>query len=348
MTQCQNSLTVISSRARIGYTLFVLMFLVALQFNTAFAQVNPLVNQPSTNFYQARGTSVKVSWSVEPTKVPEGGDITATLTIVGATNPKEIVRPDLKKLPEFQTQFVITDAGTSLGADAADVKFTYRLKPRNRSVNQVPELEFHYFNPAAPAGKKQFPLTKATRVPITVVEAPKLEPPPEAMTEPDALFIVATGPQLLDTPPLEPVWWMLLAAGLLGPCGAIVWYVTWRRLFPDAARLTRLRRSRAARRACDAIRKAGRTADPPATVAAAVLAYLRSRFLLPPGAATPGEIESALCELGVSTADGAATGDFFRACDAARFAPSDNDLSLAGEAEALLARLEVMEGSCTT
>jgi hypothetical protein len=131
---------------------------------------------------------------------------------------------------------------------------------------------------------------------------------------------------------------------MLGPLVAGGWYALWRRMYPDAVRLARMRRSRAARRAVDGIRRAGRSPDPPGTIAAAVLGYLRARYPLPPGAETPGELGDALRAAGLPDAEADAAVGFFRRCDEARFAPpGDTGLSLAAEAEALVARLEAWE-----
>ena len=92
---------------------------------------------------------------------------------------------------------------------------------------------------------------------------------------------------MLGGEPFVPAGWAWLVAALAGPVAALGWFLVWRRVFPDAARLARLRRSRAARRAADAIRRAARTPDPAATIAGALLGYLRTRFPLPEGAATP-------------------------------------------------------------
>ncbi len=102
-----------------------------------------------------------------------------------------------------------------------------------------------------------------------------------------------------------------------------------------------MRRSRAARRAGDAIRHAHRAPDPPAAIRAAVLGYLRARFPLPPSATTPGEIDSALAETGLEPEQVEAVVEFLRACDAERFDPgSAANGSLAADASALVARLE--------
>ena len=102
-----------------------------------------------------------------------------------------------------------------------------------------------------------------------------------------------------------------------------------------------MRRTRAARRATDAIRRSSRAPDPAGAIAAAVLGYLRARFPLSPAAATPIEIGAALTELGLHSSESDAVADFFRACDAARFAPpGEVCTSLEIAADALVTRLE--------
>jgi len=310
---------------------------------SAIAQEIPLVGQPTEDFYGAAGSGVKVAWNVEPKQVPEDGEIVATLIISNASNPTKITRPDLKKLAAFSDRFVITDnADPKVPDGATDVRYSYRLRPRNRQTDHVPTLTFYYFNPAAPAGK-QFKLTNTGRaIPITVTAAPPKPPPtPIPLAEADHLFVIATGPALLSRGSGALGNWAWWGVGLAGPLIALGWYAAWRRLYPDAQRLAKIRRSRAARRAVDAIQRAGHAADPPAAIAAATLHYLRARFPLPPGAVTPSEIGDALGELGMPTADREAVAGFFRKCDAARFSPSsDNAMSLATDARALVALLE--------
>ncbi len=324
--------------------LFTLTLFFASQSQSLAQDEAPLTNRPEENFYHAQGSSVKVAWQVSPTTVTEGGELTATLVITGATNPKRIVRPDLKKLAEFQSRFIITDtADPKPDPGAKEVRFSYQLQPQRRSVNQVPALLFYFYNPSAAVGKKQFPSTTAASVPITVTEAPKAAPPPIPLHEPDYLFAIATGPSVLERPTSFTGVWPWLAVGLGGPVLALAWFVAWRRVYPNTMRLASKRRSRAARRAIDIVRRANRANDPPAVIAAAVLDYLRMRYPLPPGAATPGEIAAALRNLNVPDDECALAGELFRSCDAARFAPAgDREASLAADAEAVVARLEAL------
>jgi len=106
--------------------------------------------------------------------------------------------------------------------------------------------------------------------------------------------------------------------------------------------MARLRRSRAARRALDAIRRAARSPDPAATIFSAVMGYLRARFPLAPSVATPAEVATALVEYGVPEDECNKVIDHLRACDAARFAPaSGDDPTLAITAIELVTLLEV-------
>lgn len=334
------------SAARLPIALLALFYSPCVPTELRAEEEIPLTDRPKDlqegiNFFQAWGRNVRVAWSVDRRTVPEDGELTATLTIaiVDARNPQRIVRPNLKKLREFETRFLITDRNDpATRDDASEVKFSYLLQPRNRAVDEVPALEFYYYNSTAPV-RSQFKLAIAARVPITVTAAPKREPPAIPLQEPDWLFATAQGPQVLEKPASIAGFWPWVIVGLAGPLGAALWFLAWQRIYPDAGRLARMRKSRAARKALEAIRQAGRASDPPAAIAAAVLGYLRTQFPLPPGAVTPGEIETALHEH--AGGDCQAIASFFRAADAARFASSsDHGISLVSLAEELINRLE--------
>jgi hypothetical protein len=304
--------------------------------------------EPTKDYYGAHGTKVVVKWDLNRVTVPEDDHLIATLVVEGATNPHEIVRPDLRKLPAFTDRFRrIEDVpGQPVAVTAKSVSFAYRLYPWNTTVDRVPALLFFFYNSRAPEGPLQYPQTKAQGVLITVMPAIAKTAPSSAIpiVAPESHFEVATGPDVLDREPFTPgpgTWLLLLT---LGPLLAGGWYVVWRRVYPDAVRLARMRRSKAARRAVDAIRRSGRSPDPPGTIAAAVLGYVRARYPLPPGAETPGELGDALRTAGMPSPEADAAVGFFRHCDEARFAPpADTGLSLAAEGESLIARLEERE-----
>jgi hypothetical protein len=318
----------------------VFVFFFILHPSSFILSKQPALFEPGEHYYKAEGFSVRVKWEVPVTKVEEGRDLSATLVVTGATNPTKVVKPDLKKLRAFD-HFTVTDVPEAARTESdKEIRFAYKLRPRNRSVTQVPALEFKFRSLAAPPGKNPFRLTRAESVDITVTE-----PPPKPITpmfEADRLFEIATGPGVLRVP-FTPCRWAWGAAALFGPLAALAWYLAWRRVYPDAAKLARLRRSRADRRATEAIRRSGRSADPPAAIAAAVLGYLRAHFPLPESAVTPSEIAEALTEVGVPEVAAEQTADVFRACDRARFAPpGDRGASLAHDAETAITRLEAL------
>jgi hypothetical protein len=182
------------------------------------------------------------------------------------------------------------------------------------------------------------------RGPAIKVTAARPRPSPAIpLNAPDHLFEVATGPLILGEP-FNPGAWAWVVLLLAGPLVAVSWFVVWRRVYPDAARLARLRRTRAVRRVNDAICRAGRTADPPAAIEVAILGYLRTRFPLPPGAETPPEVREALVSAGLPVPAADDVEAFLRRCDEARFAPTrDAATSLGPDTAALVARLEGVE-----
>lgn len=300
------------------------------------ARAQPTLFEPEKHYYKAKGVGVSVKWDVPTPNVQEGRDLAVTLVISRVQNPAEVVRPDLGKLPAFAERFEVAKGAPPPAINGTELRFTYTLRPRSRTVDQVPALDFYYFNPAAAVGKSQFRLTRADSVPIRVSAPPPK--PATPLTEPESLFAL---PAVPGDSAFAPCGWAWGAAALFGPLAAGAWFLVWRRVYPDAARLARLRRSRAARRAIDGVRRAARTADPPAAIASAVLEYLRTRFPLPESAVMPSELEAALREVNVPEVLAREVADVFRACDRARFAPpNDSGLSLAADAEAAVVRVE--------
>ncbi|HEY3788158.1 MAG TPA: hypothetical protein VGL71_04845, partial [Urbifossiella sp.] len=313
------------------------------------ASAQPEFFEPTQGFYKARGAGVSATWSLDRETLPADGVLTATLTIRGATNPQEIVRPDLAKIRDdeghlpYSERFQIEDVpGQPTSANAREVTFVYRLRPRNEHVDKLPSLGFYY-----DTGKKvgnPFQKTWAKGPKLTVTAAAKPKPAALPLDAPDRLFAIETGTHLLESEPFATSWIAWLLVFSMGPLMAAAWYAIWRRIYPDGVRLARLRRNRATRRALEAIRRAGRSADPAAALAAAVIGYLRTRYPLTPGVETPGEVGESLRDPLAGTPDLIENiVDFLRHCDEARFAPfGDNSLSLSAGAELLITRLEVV------
>jgi hypothetical protein len=190
-------------------------------------------------------------------------------------------------------------------------------------VTEVPSLPFVYFNPYLRTNHKGFQVIYTDPIPLRVLPHETVQVPVRA---PESAFVLATGPAVLErqtswTPPGIGTSAALL---LTPPAACVVWYLCWRRLYPDAARQASQRRSRAARRALQMLRAARRIdAEPRAERTAAILTgYLQERLDLTIAEPTPREVAVLFAERGCSPAVTAHAVHLFEACDRARFLPA--------------------------
>jgi hypothetical protein len=299
------------------------------------------VERQTEHFYNALAAGskgVQVEWAVDTPTVPVNGELILTLIVRHAANPHELVKPDLRTLGEFTDRFQVLDRNDPQAPPgAAEARFTYGLRPRSTDVKDVPSLRYVYFRRVGDGWK---PFTTFARSVPVVVTAPAAKPTatvPVPLDAPEEFFTLAE----YHPPTANPgrFGWLLPVAAV--PVAVVVWVQLWRRLFPDAVRLAKLRRNRAARLALDRLRKARTSADPAGAAASAFRGYLSARFGMPPAAQTPAEVSAALCAVGCPpdrTADAEA---FLRACDAARFTPTpDGGVSLTMQAESLVTEWE--------
>ena len=200
-------------------------------------------------------------------------------------------------------------------------EFDYQLRPLSPSVADIPGFAFTWFQPPpVPGLRGRFPTTFADELAVKV-ESPKETAPPTALQAPESFFRIATGPAVLRDESLARLPGLpVLTLYLFGPPAlAAGWYLAWKRRYPDAARQARIRQSRAAREALLAL---GLTkAATPERVTAIAAVYLRHRFGLPAAEPTPAEVLEHLEEAGAPVPLAERAAEFFRACDAARFAP---------------------------
>jgi hypothetical protein len=297
----------------------------------------PPVRGRPLNFSEGVG-SFEVLTEAKPTELRLGQTLTLTVRVT-ATGPVQQPprRPDLRELAAFQEHFFIENLPGSddepMSADAAKKRweFAYRLKPRDTRVNAVPSLAFIFYKPAASPRRGQFQTRYAPAIPLTV-KPPETDTAPTdgpkdiaSLQAPESVYRLVEGPAVLARPPAwafaGPV---LTGAVLLGmPMLCVAWYVTWRRRYPDAVRRLRQRRSQAARRALKALDALPRQGleEQARQAAGIVTLYLRERIELPAATPTPEEAARHLRQAGLSAVATGAVAEFFRSCDAARFAP---------------------------
>lgn len=295
------------------------------------------VERQTEHFYNAVATKkVEVAWSADPATVPRDGEVMLTLTVRNAANPHELTRPNLAAMDAVTKLFQVIDRVDPPAArDAKEVRFTYTLRPREVGAAVVPALKYVYYRSDFADGDR-FQTTYAKALTVTVTPpAPKVSPasPAVPLEAPEEFFKLAEDSHRFRVP--GRFGWLLPVAAI--PVVVAGWVIVWRWVFPDAARLAKLRRNRAVRRALDQLRSARESPDPAGGAAGAFRRYLVGRYGVPSTAQTPSEIAAALEELGEPTERVNDAAAFLRSCDATRFAdPGDNGVSVAAQAEALI------------
>jgi hypothetical protein len=333
------------STERRGHLLVAVPFLCSALFilhpsSFILSQEVPLVGRPADLPFSEASGWFTASASAHPTILEAQAPLTLTLT-VRATHPDRMRRPpqriDLRELPRFASAFHIEDVtdGQKANKSASTWEFVYRLKPRNQQVPEVPSLPLAFYNPDILSPEKRFqvvytdPITLRVLPPKTVVQE---------VDAPEEVFVLASQPGLLD----EDTPWALPGAAaltilLLGPALVCAgYYVRWRRRHPDAALLAQRRRSRAARLALAAVRKA----QAPEGVVSAVVGYLRQRLGLAGAEPTPAEVAALLRAQGYPSEVAGQAERFFEAGAAARFRPGHPSAGLTAEAAALIWAVE--------
>lgn len=234
-------------------------------------------------------------------------------------------RPNLQLIAGYAESFHIEEAESPerrVGENSWE--FDYRLKPRSTDVTEVPELPFYYFDPAVDPNRYQ--KTFADALPLTVTaantEGPAVIVPPLPVG-PETLYSVAPADRVLRSgaESILPPWWVAALGLALPPLGCGLAWVAWRRLYPDAARRARIRRSQAAERALQRLKQLdGRATEEHAQQLEQTLTgFLHRRFDLQIESPTPTEALLHLGTFGISLELMAQVRAVYQSCAAARF-----------------------------
>jgi len=289
----------------------------------------PVVGRPDGVPFSEASGEFTIQASAEPTTVVVEQPFTFTVT-VRATGRVKVRKPprriDLHTVSAFEDNFYIEDLpDPPRHRNTRDVwVFRYQLKPRRLDVQEVPDFPFVFYRPdlTTIAPEKRFQRSYTDSIPLQVRPAERVA---VALQAPEAIFQLARGPDLLAqqqpwTPP-GPLGWTLLLG--VPPVIGVIWYLCWQRLYPDAARLARHRRSRAALRALELLKPAGRQPAPAAAALStrAVVQYLRQRLDLHIVEPTPAETARHLGHLAFPPALVEQAEALLRSCDAVRYGP---------------------------
>jgi hypothetical protein len=285
----------------------------------------PPVGRPSDLPFSEASGWFEVQTHAEPTIVEAETPLTFTV-FVRAVRPtrQPPQRLDLRQLPGFDKRFYIEDPSEEANRpDEKTWEFVYRLKPRRTDVTEVPSLPFVYFNPYLLTASKGFQVIYTDPIPLSVLPHESVQ---VAVQAPENAFVLATGPAVLERQTLwtPPGIGTSVALLLAPPAGCFIWYLCWRRLYPDAARQASQRRSRAARQALQLLQAARRlNAEQRAErTAALVTGYLQERLELDVAEPTPREIAVLFGQRGCSPALTEQGVRLFETCDRARFLPT--------------------------
>jgi hypothetical protein len=309
----------------------------------------PALGQPAY-FNGAIGT-FQVSASVEPATVQAEDPLIYTVRITAPAPPQRPPqRPHLAAFPAFGKNFYTEDVGPPAGdhPNPTTWAFRYRLKPKDVQVREVPAFPFVWYKPGVVPPRLGYQTAYVPAQPLTVLPREEVQNPASDLASlgaPELALELVMGDAVRQS-------WnvgqapnpLVLILGLLVPPAACVgWYRAWRRHYPDAARLARRRRSRAARQAMKALRPAILPAGEIQVrhVARVVTRYLQDRLGLETEEPTPEEIADRLCRSGLDGHLVEQARGFFEACVAVRFGLfSSSQRAWAEEAKRLIQTLE--------
>jgi hypothetical protein len=289
----------------------------------------PIVHRPA-NFSGAIGSHLEVTMRAEPRTLQAEDPLTLTVAIKGTGSLEKLPRPDLRQLPDFAKRFQIDNGGDRYLPREQTREFDYRLKPRSTGVRQIPPLPFVYFKPGVIPDYMGYQTALAPAILLTVkprgvVAANEIQGDRPPLSLPDAVYQLTEGAAVLraESPLAFPSPWLLAGLLLAPPVLCLVWYSAWRRAYPDAARVARQKRSRAAQHALKALGGLSKLTDEQqAYRAEAVLAeYLRERLDIAVALQPPVQVAAQLSQAGFATSLVREIAEFFAACTAARFAP---------------------------
>jgi hypothetical protein len=256
-------------------------------------------------------------------------------------------RPELDRESSFKESFDVEAPEPASKKDGNVWEFYYLLKPKSESVKEIPELPFSFFDPRFRDDSRGYQEATADPVPLTVtpavIEPPVVKGQRDTNNYPETIRQVAEDDEVLrrQHPWSPPSLGWLIALLALPPIAALTWLGIWRRLYPDAARLARLRRSQAARDSLKALQNTGGEQQAERVAGIATL-YLVRRFDLAVTSPTPGEVEAHLRGVGLPDELRQQTTALLQTCDALRFSamPAAVSGSLVETARELILALE--------
>jgi hypothetical protein len=337
----------------IQFSILLLLLVSLTPVRAAVSAEPPLVGRPTHAPFSGAIGSFHPTVGATPTELQAEDPLLFSIRLT-ADGPvwQAPTRPDLRELPAFAERFFIEDVATPDESPSGRQgwEFVYRLRPRSPAVRAIPSFPFVYFQPGMLPAAKGYMTRWAPSIDLRVrprdeVKWSDVEASRPPVSAPATVFEFVDGDQVIrrEKPEAVPGAAVLSVIAIGPPLACLMWFMVWSRVYPNAARRARQRRSRAARLALKQIRAAARL---PANeqiecVARVVADYLRQRFDLPAAEPTPAEVAAHLRRVALpeELADHAAR--FFAECATARFGPvGPANLAAFRDAEPLILGLE--------
>ena len=289
--------------------------------------------------------------SLQPTQANVGDPLTLTLTLTGQGTLEDAVPPDLKHIPEIAEAFKIYEATTETEGNTR--RFTYSLRPMQAGRSEFPAIPISYFH----VEREQYVTVRSPAIPIEIGESERLSNDQIVATpgrrtsdarslqaSQGGLFANDANLRALRDESVQPWQWTLGWSGMIG-CYVLATLAIGhvRRIKGDPALVRRRAASGAARQAIHralAQRKAGNEDAGCRQVRDGFAALVADVTDTSAEGITPGDVETRLRDLGISSELAQTTRQFFESCDAQRYgAASDQAGPLLQQAESLLEQL---------
>lgn len=154
----------------------------------------PTKNKPAS-FNGAVGKFTLEASRPNSSKEYVGDKIELTIAVTGNRNLYTVHAPDLKLQPKFSGLFRLSDLPPAEEIRANTKYFKIELRPLSTAVNEIPPVEFSFFDPDS----QKYSTLFSASIPLTVTDRPKISEP-AIPVKPAPLEI----PELKKVQPVEP------------------------------------------------------------------------------------------------------------------------------------------------
>ncbi len=319
-------------------------------------RVRPVVDAPPVEPLPERGRPALFNGAVgqfrilthaSPTRVHVGDPIELVIEITGEGPLATLAGPDLSAQSRLVRDFRVPDEPLAGKVVGRRKRFTQTIRARRADVREIPPIEYAYFDPAA----AEYRIARSLPIPIEVARAERVgasdiegmtaapAAPTEGLRRRDGLREIRTDPRSLlaaapAVTPVEVVWSLAAPPVALGLFAIVLGLRRQGRLPRQADR------RRNAARFLRELEQAGQGDGRAERIHAALLGYLAERLEMPAGRRTAADVLEALRAGGLDPELFEQTRMLLEQCEQARYGGARADVSLAGAARDLIARLE--------